>query len=94
MYGSEYVVQILGSIKPMEKVLLTKTFKTIEGVSAVNLRISDQQKLEYVVTYSGDELADSIFLSISETSLANKFANYDYKVSGNVITFIPNSLYK
>jgi len=95
MYGSEYVVQFLGDIKPMDRIIITKTIKSIEGVSAVNLRITDQTKIEYVVTYSGEEeLADSIFLNISETKLADKFSNYDYKISGNIITFIPNSLYK
>ncbi len=95
MYGSEYVVQFVGNIAPMERIIITKAIKSIDGVSGVNLRTSDQKKIEYVVTYSGeDELSDSIFLSISETKLAEKFANYDYKINGNIITYIPNSLYK
>lgn len=95
MYGSEYVVQFVGDLAPMERIIISKAIKSVEGVSAVNLRTTDQKKIEYVVTYSGeDELADSIFLNISETKLADKFSKYDYKISGNVITFIPNSLYK
>lgn len=90
MYGSEYVIQINGSFLPAERIAITKAVKTAGGVSNVTVRKQDAEGIEYVINYSGeDPVGDAVFMSVSETNLAGKFANYDYKIEGNNVKFSP-----
>lgn len=90
MYGSEYIVQIYGPFLPADRIRINKAVKETVGVDSSSIRNSDSQKCEYVVTYSGSEpIGDSIFLKLTESTLADKFSNYDYKMNGNNIVFSP-----
>jgi hypothetical protein len=90
MYGSEYIVQVFGSFLPIERISLNKAIKETPGVEAATLRNSDNTKCEYTVSYNGnDPVGDAIFLKLSESNLAGKFGNYDYKGSGNNVIFSP-----
>ena len=90
MYGQEYIIKIMGKFLPMERITLNKAISQTEGVEQSKLRTSDDTYCEYTVTYNGeDSIADAIFMNLAESRLADKFSKYDYKVSGNNVTFKP-----
>ena len=90
MYGSEFVVLIKGNFAPMERITLNKTLKNIQGVANATLRTTEPGRCEFIVTYKGmDSLSDVIFMSLAESSLAGRFAKYDYDINGNQITYAP-----
>lgn len=89
-YGSEFLVQVKGVFSPMERITLNKILKGVNGIQNVNLRTSDSGQCEYVINYKGTEiLSDSIFEALAESSLAYKFANYDFKTVAGKIVFSP-----
>lgn len=90
MYGQEYIVAIMGNFLPIERITLNKIISQTEGVDQSKLRVSDDTHCEYTVNYNGEEsLADSIFLNLAESRLADRFSKYDYTVRGNHVTFKP-----
>lgn len=90
MYGSEYIVQIKGSFLPVERIAINKAIQNVNGIKNVNLRMSDSAQTEFTINYSGqDSAADAIFMKLYESSLSDKFKNYDYKITGNQIIFSP-----
>lgn len=90
MYGQEYIIEIMGKFLPMERIALNKAISQTEGVEQSKLRIADDTRCEYTVNYNGeDPVADAIFMNLAESRLAGKFSKYDYKVSGNHVTFKP-----
>lgn len=90
MYGQEYIIDIMGKFLPMERITMNKVISQTEGVEQSKLRVSDDTHCEYTVNYNGEEsVADTIFMNLAESRLADKFSKYDYKVSGNHVTFQP-----
>lgn len=54
------------------------------------MRTSDASLTEYTINYSGsDSIGDAIFMKLYDSNMANKFKNYDYKITGNQIIFAP-----
>ena len=90
MYGQEYIIDVIGKFLPMERIALNKVISQTEGVEQSKLRVSDDTHCEYTINYNGeDSVADAIFINLAESRLADKFNKYDYKVSGNHVTFKP-----
>lgn len=90
MYGQEYIIDVIGKFLPMERIALNKVISQTEGVEQSKLRVADDAHCEYTVNYNGeDSIADAIFMNLAESHLADKFSKYDYKVSGNHVTFKP-----
>lgn len=90
MYGSEYILVLVGDLPTMARIQFTNTVKQVQGVSNVKLRSSEGGKIEFVVNYSGQgQVGDDIFLKIAGSSLADRFANYEIETEGNQIVFRP-----
>ncbi len=94
MYGSEYIVQIKGNFMPVERITMNKALQNIDGIKNVSMRSSDSLLTEYTINYSGsDSIGDAIFMKLYDSNMANKFKNYDYKITGNQIIFAPIKKY-
>ena len=90
MYGSEYIVQIKGDFMPVERITMNKALQNVDGIKNVSMRTSDASLTEYTINYSGsDSIGDDIFMKLYDSNMANKFKNYDYKITGNQIIFAP-----
>ena len=90
MYGSEYIVLIKGSFLPYERISINNSLQNTNGVKNVVTRSSDSSKLEFTLNYSGENpVADTIFMKLYSSDLSAKFKNYDYKIDGNQVIFIP-----
>jgi len=90
MYGSEYVLTLVGNFPAMTRIQFTNVVKNIQGVSNVTQRRMDDKELEFIITYNGSEsLADSIFMRLASSPIASNFSNYDYSTEGNQIKLHP-----
>ena len=90
MYGSEYVVLLLGDFPTMARIQFTNVLKQVEGVQNVKLRTTSVGKAEFVLNYSGGgQLGDDIFMKLADSPLAARFANYATDLEGNEITLHP-----
>lgn len=88
MYGTEYTLEVKGNFLPIERVNITKSLKTVEGIQHVSLKSSDNNKLEYTVNYNGSEpVGDTIFMQLVNTSA--KFNNYNFTINRGQIIFEP-----
>lgn len=90
MYGSEYILVLVGDLPTMARIQFTNTVKQVQGVSNVKQRSADSGKVEFVVNYGGSgQVGDEIFMKLAESSLADRFANYEIETEGNQITLRP-----
>ncbi len=90
MYGSEYVVLLLGDFPTMARIQFTNVLKQVEGVQNVKLRTTSSGKAEFVLNYNGGgQLGDNIFIKLADSPLSVKFANYETDLDGNQITLHP-----
>ena len=90
MYGSEVVLEVNGTLSPMERITLNKVLSGVNGIQNVSLRTSSPGQYEYVVNYKGtDALGDSVFKALADSQLSYKFSNYDFDINGNKIVFSP-----
>ena len=92
MYGSEYIVQVRGNFIPAERIMIRQAIERTNGVKNVVQRAADSTNIEYTVNYSGqNSVGDEIYMNLYNSSLSGKIKNYDYKIKGNQIIFLPLS---
>jgi len=90
IYGSEYLVTLIGTFPAMTRIQLTNALKSVQGVSNVAQRRVADNELEFIISYAGGApLGDSIFTYLAQSSLAPTFTNYDYRSDGNQIRLFP-----
>jgi len=90
MYGSEYILVLMGDLPTMARIQFTNTVKQVQGVSNIKQRSAEGGKIEFVVNYGGPgQVGDEIFMKLAESSLADRFANYEIETEGNQILFRP-----
>lgn len=90
MYGSEYVVTLIGSFPARTIAQFTNSVKQVQGVTNVKRRKVEDREVEFIISYNGgDPLADSIFAYLALSPLASAFSNYAYSEDGNQIRLHP-----
>lgn len=80
MYGKEYIVQLVGKYSLGQRKKFTKSLMMMDGVKNVKKRSAKKGVVEFVVTYSGEDLESSI---VEDDALLEALALQDALLTGN-----------